>query len=74
MEMILAIKDALKKLPNSKEIWIHPDDEKLAGTELYDLGLKVRVLLIVEKGGFVLSEQDIDEVISKEMQDNKISF
>lgn len=62
--MIETIKDALKKKPDAKYIWMHPDDAKEAGDSINQLGLKVSVSYMMEKGVFVLSEKEMDESLS----------
>jgi len=61
--MIEAIKDALLKLPEAKEIWLNHNDYKGNEDEMKSLGLVIKENAMVQMGLFYLSEKTSEDIL-----------
>jgi hypothetical protein len=77
MSLIEKIKEGLAKFKEPKELWLNPSDEQKVNEEdpnfLKAAGLKIRVFAMMEKGIFLVSENDIEEQWSRELQQFSIT-
>lgn len=54
-----AVKAAMKKMPDAKYIWMHPDDLKEVKIFVATTNLQAEARYIIPKGQFLLSENDL---------------
>lgn len=65
MNLADVISEAMKKMPESKEVWLHP---KHKSEDLSGLNLKIKYNALIPSDRFLLSKEELDKMIEKELK------